>query len=295
MRTRRGREAELSADGGGIALDTIVCADALDFLRTLPDESIDMILTSPPYDNLRAYKGYSWDFEGIAAQMYRVLKIGGVAVWVVGDATINGCETLTGMRHAIHFVDVNGFKLDDTMIYKKAGTTPQLPVRRYSQDFEYMFVLGKGGIKTRNILTTLGNGQSKMRTRRQRDGHLDIKFNGGGDVPLSNIWELGRGWMVSTPDKEAYEHPAMFPEELARRHILTWSNPGDVVLDFFVGSGTTAKMARNTGRHYLGCDIAPEYVALCHERLRQPFEQHYITPNNDVSDLPLFASRSADD
>ena len=258
---------------GPYFLDNIYCADALRFMRWLPDNCIDLVVTSPPYDNLRTYNGYSFDFEGIAHEAYRVIKPGGVMVWVVGDSVVNGSETLTSMRQAIYFVDTVGFRMHDTMIYGKDGM-PFPDTTRYYQNAEFMFVLSKGAPKTVNLQRTKTTHTSKTFTsQRNADGSITpMKYGLGKETRvLSNIWLLGTGYMKTTKDKKAFDHPAMFPEELARRHIVTWSNPGDLVLDFMSGSGTTCKMARNTGRHYLGCDVSLEYVTDSRTRLAQPF------------------------
>lgn len=274
----------------------VFCLDALELLRLLPDNSIDMILTSPPYDNLRTYNGFTWDFEGIARESYRVLKTGGVLVWVVGDATVNGSETLTSMRQALYFVDVCGFKMHDTMIYHRNGTTfPDS--NRYLPSFEYMFVLSKGVPCTTNLLREHRNkyaGEKIHKTQRERNGELVIASSTrqGKSVPeysiYSNVWAINIGYNHTTRDLIAYEHPAMFPEELARRHIHTWSNPDDIVLDFFMGSGTTAKMARNLGRKFIGCDLSPEYVNLALTRLQttDPFVSTVLP--NGMKQLSLF-------
>ena len=257
-------------------LNTISHTDAVELLGSLPDGSIDMALTSPPYDNLRTYGGHSeFDFETIAQETYRVLKPGGVLVWVVGDATINGSETLTSMRQALHFVDTVGFRMHDTMIYHRQGRFPES--NRYWQDFEYMLILSKGQPISFNSLKEVAKyGGKKVSTERQKDGRLIYPKNRRvttSEKALSNIWYISRGDMLRG-NTEALQHPAMFPEKLAERHILTWSNPGDVVLDYFMGSGTTAKMARATERNYIGCDVNEEYVKLARNRLAKPY-----TPN----------------
>ncbi len=277
-----------------LPLDTVTCADALDFLRTLPEGSIDMILTSPPYDNLRQYKGYSWNFEGIAQQMYRVLKTGGVAVWVVADSTVNGSETLTSFEQALYFKRV-GFDVYDTMIWEKSGTHPNIH-RRYSNMFEYMFVFSKSSpaafnpLKQRNKLA----GQSTTGGKRQRDGEIHVYKRGRVSMTvqkesvLSNVWRIPSGYNLSSNDPECFEHPATFPEELARRHILTWSNPGDVVLDPFSGSGTTLKIARNLGRRFIGVDISQEYVDLSLRRLANTDPFQPTTHADGTVQLSLF-------
>ena len=99
-------------------LNTIFNEDCLNTMRAMPDGVIDLVITSPPYDDLRNYKGYSFDFESIAKELFRVVKEGGVVVWVVGDATVDGSETGTSFRQALFFKEV-GFNLHDTMIYMK--------------------------------------------------------------------------------------------------------------------------------------------------------------------------------
>lgn len=253
-----------------IALDTVTHADALALLGQLDEGSIDLILTSPPYDNLRAYKGYTWDFEGIARDSYRVLKPGGVLVWVVGDATVNGSETLTSFRQALYFRDVCGFNMHDTMIYEALGTGAKGSIYAYWQAFEFMFVLSKDTPKTVNRIADVKNVTIGLR----RGGRW--RDNGRGERPhwtktygvRTNIWRYAVGFMDRS-DKTG--HPAPFPEALASDHILTWTNAGDVVLDYFGGSGTTAKMARANGRHYITGDISAEYCDLMRRRLAQPF------------------------
>lgn len=266
-------------------LDTIM--DALEYTEGLPDNSIDLIVTSPPYDNLRTYHGYTWNFEGIACDSYRVLKPGGVLVWVVNDATVNGSETLTSMRQAIYFVDNVGFRMHDTMIYQKSGN-PFSNEARYSQVWEYMFVLSKGAPKTANLLRTVTTGHGGgMSAGRDRNGKLKRFLGRNKDTkPLDNIWLIMAHGFNASSDKIAYEHPAIFPEALAERHILTWTNPGDIVLDYFAGSGTTQKMARNNGRHYLGCDLSEAYVQIALDRLAQPYTPPLFTADPAPADPP---------
>lgn len=257
--------------------NTIYNFEASVLLGLLGTGSVDLIVTSPPYDNLRTYKGFTWDFEAIARESYRVLKPGGVLVWVVGDATVNGSETLTSMRQALYFVDVVGFKMHDTMIFGDPGTAFPDPTR-YTQQFEYMFVLSKGRPKTINLQLQ----RNKWAGDRRREGSIKTQTEQDGSKSIrkrkpvkeygvmGNIWMLGTGHGKSTKDKCAFEHPAIFPEELVRRHILTWSSPGDLVLDYFVGSGTTAKIARKYNRRFIGGDIAADYVDLSVRRLAIP-------------------------
>lgn len=252
-------------------INTITQGDCLEVMERIPDGTVDLTVTSPPYDNLRTYNGFEWDFEGIAKELYRVTKEGGVVVWVVGDATVNGSETLTSFKQAIYFKEI-GFNVHDTMIYRKNNPMPYKH-NRYLPCFEYMFVFSKGKPKTFNpILVDTVNPKGKLTTsQRDRDG-LKRKGSGYGNRRNKtryryNVWEYNVGKNQTTKDDIAFEHPAIFPEKLAEDHILTWSNPSDIILDPFIGSGTTAKMAVLNDRKYVGIDISEEYVDITRRRV----------------------------
>lgn len=238
----------------------------------LPADSIDLTVTSPPYDSLRSYSGYKFDFEPIAQQLYRVTKPGGVVVWVVGDETIDGSESGTSFRQALYFMKI-GFNLHDTMFYEKAGFSNPSS-NRYHQVIEFMFVLSKGKIKTFNpIRDRIVKWDSwGKNTSRQKDGTLKLKKGQRksrvGECGMRfNIWKYATGAGMSTRDGIAFRHPAIFPEKLAEDHILSWSNEGDVVLDCMCGSGTTLKMAIKNHRHYIGFDTSAEYVKIAKKRV----------------------------
>lgn len=253
-----------------LELDKIYCGDNCDLLMQLPRECIDLVVTSPPYDDLRIYGGHSWDFYGVAWNLVRVLKQGGVIVWVVADATKDGSETGTSMRQAMHF-QLLGLNLYDTMIYGK--DVPPYNDPRYQQEWEYMFVLSKGKPKTVNLLRTPKLYDDK---RQSKDWHRfsDGSFRHNGvakktkDKLRGNIWYYLTGGGKTTQDYTG-THPAVFPDKLAQDHIASWSEKGDVVLDPFIGSGTTAKAAKELGRHYIGFDINKEYVEICRMRMAQ--------------------------
>jgi site-specific DNA-methyltransferase (adenine-specific) len=252
----------------------ILCGSCQTEMAKLPKESVNLTVTSPPYDNIRDYKGYCFeeeDFKKIVSELYRITKKGGVVVWVVGDATIKGGETGTSFRQALGFID-GGFKLHDTMIYEKNTSSfpAQRKGKRYTQIFEYMFVFCKGKIKTGNLICDkpnkwAGHTNWGKNTHRGKNGELiktkDIKpvpdFS-----PRNNIWRYNVGKGFNSSDKDSHKHPAIFPEKLAEDHILTWTNEGEVVLDPFMGSGTTCKMAKKNGRKYIGIDMSEEYCAL---------------------------------
>lgn len=242
----------------------------LETMSRMPDNFIDLTVTSPPYDNLRTYNGYCFDFENVADQLYRVTKNGGTVVWVTGDATVKGCETLTSFWQALYFKKI-GFNVE-TMIYAKPPRGAVGNNRIYWQAFEYMFILSKGTQKTINLIRDRQNKDSRAGdsgTKRLDNGELKkVKRGGYSDFGRrTNIWEYGIGKGQSTKDNIAFEHPAIFPEQLANDHILSWSNEGDLVYDPFMGSGTTAKMAIVNKRNWIGSEISEEYVELANKRL----------------------------
>jgi len=256
-----------------VPLNKIICGDAIEIMQAMPSDCVDLVVTSPPYDELRDYKGYSFNFEGMAKELYRVTKTGGVLVWVVGDQTIKGDETGTSFKQALYFKQV-GFNLFDTMIYLK---TPRGAVgnnKTYWQAFEYMFVLSKGTPKTINLLKDRENKDERdgdSGTKRLSDGSL-LKLKRAGYSKYgrrTNVWEYLIGKGHSASDNIAYQHPAIFPEKLVQDHIISWSNNGDIVLDPMCGSGTTCKMAKLNKRDFIGIDISSEYCKIAKERLKQ--------------------------
>jgi len=258
----------------------------LETMGRMPDNFIDCTVTSPPYDDIRNYNnkikglsdefnGYSFPFEDIAKELFRVTKKGGVVVWVVNDATHNGSETLNSFRQALFFKEV-GFRMHDTMIYRKLNPMPNAG-KRYQQMFEYMFVFSKGAPKTTNIsLRERSNKCEDKRTYRKKkfSRNQDGDFNENDYyvkemVPDYNVWDFYVGWGNTTKDDVAFEHPAIFPEELAKRHIESWTNEGDLIYDPFMGSGTTSKMSITTNRNYIGSELSKEYCDIESKRLSQ--------------------------
>ncbi len=253
-----------------LELNKIYCCNALDLMARMPDGFIDLTVTSPPYDDLRSYNGYDFDFKPIARELYRVTKKGGVVVWVVGDATVNGSETGTSFNQALYFKEI-GFNLHDTMIYQK-NSYPFPPSNRYYQQFEYMFIFSNGTPETFNGLeqrTKWQKGTGEVSTTRQSDGSTkEMKYEKGKEMRLrDNVWQIDTGFMRTNGDAISYQHPAMFPDVLAKDHILSWSNENDLVYDPFMGSGTTAKASHQLKRRWVGSEISAEYVNLANKRL----------------------------
>ena len=244
--------------------------DCLEGLGLLDNECIDLTVTSPPYDNLRLYNGYYFKFEEIAKELYRVMKPGGVIVWIVEDKKKNGSETGTSFRQALYFKNI-GFNLHDTMIYEKNNPTPQKS-NRYQPCFEYMFILSKGKPKTFNPIMIekkyIESRPNKMYNKDKSGMQIQHQYSSLSNLKIkNNIWKYNVGLYHSTNDKEAFKHPAIFPEQLAADHILSWSNEGDIILDPFMGSGTVAKMALINKRKFMGFEISTEYCKLAKERI----------------------------
>ena len=251
-----GRNKELN-----IKTNTVYHENNLVTFSRMDDDFLDLIVTSPPYDDLRAYEGIEWDYKKIMLEAHRTLKPGGVMVWIVGDGIDNdGSESGNSYRQTIFGIDI-GLILHDTMIYKKKS--PAYPAgelsKRYTQIFEFAFVFSKGTPKTVNLIkdkknltagSTTKNG-STVKTLAARD----------------NIWEYGTGSIDTQKDSIAKLHPAIFPEMLAADHVISWSNEGDIVYDCFAGSGTTLKVSKSLKRLYIGSEITKKYVDIINERL----------------------------
>jgi site-specific DNA-methyltransferase (adenine-specific) len=247
-------------------IDKFFVENCLDTMKCMPDDFVDLVVTSPPYDNLRTYNGYSFDFDAVVQGLFRVLKPGGVIVWIVGDATVKGSETGTSFRQALLFIEA-GFNLHDTMIYAKNNPIP-LTHNRYEQQFEYMFIFSKGKPKTfspklklnKNVGGSIGKFYQKASDKDTSKANTD--------KPIKKVSIENNIWFYSV-GRNKYKHPAPFPEQLAIDHVLSWSVEGDVVYDPFMGSGTTAKAALMCGRHFVGSEISQDYVDIAEKRLSE--------------------------
>ncbi len=245
-------------------INKIYNENCLETMAKMPDNFIDLTVTSPPYDGLRTYNGYSFPFEDIAKELYRVTKQGGVVVWVVGDATVKGSETGTSFKQALYFKEI-GFNLHDTMIWQKTNPMPKVKTKRYFDVFEYMFIFSKGIPKTFNpIMVDCKMGgkiyDSTCKNMGGENGRTKKTFVLNKQRYKNNIWEIAIA-------QNKTKHPAVFPEQLANDHILSWSNEGDTILDPMAGSGTTLKMAIKNNRNYIGFEISKEYVDIINKRI----------------------------
>jgi site-specific DNA-methyltransferase (adenine-specific) len=253
-------------------INKIYNENCLETMAKMPDNFIDLTVTSPPYDDLRTYNGYCFDFENVAKELFRVTKQGGVVVWVVGDATVKGSESGTSFRQALYFKEI-GFNLHDTMIYQKS--TPPLTHNRYEQNFEYMFVWSKGNPNTFNGLREpreYTDNRTNKAFGRNKDNSVDLGYSSKDETRLKrNVWKYFAGGGAN--DKIASQHPAIFPEALAQDHILSWSNEGDLVYHCFMGSGTVAKMSILNNRNWIGSEISSEYCNIIEERIKKAWEE----------------------
>lgn len=267
--------------------NTIYNENCLETMARMPDGFVDLTVTSPPYDNIRKYKngvGDSWNFEKfmpIADELYRVTKDGGIVVWIVADETKKFCESLSSFKQAIFFVESCGFNLLDTMIWEKPNYAPGYPtLRRYDNVFEFMFVFSKGKPKTCELICDKPKKESsKQRSKYktsyiQKDGSriFSEPTNNGKDFcRRTNVWNIPNGQI------RGIGHPAVFPEQLANDHIISWSNKFDVVYDPFMGSGTTAKMALLNKRYFIGSELSEEYCQIANERIARLFRQYDLS------------------
>ena len=246
-------------------MNIIYNEDCLETMKEMPDNFIDLTVTSPPYDGLRIYNGYSFNFEAVAFELHRITKQGGVVVWIVGDSTINGSESGTSFRQALGFKEA-GFNLHDTMIWRKTNPMPKVKTKRYFDVFEYMFILSKGQPKTFNPLmqpTKLGGKTYDSTVKKITKGKERQRktFILNTERYKDNIWECAIA-------QNKTEHPAVFPKSLIVDHITSWSNKDDVVYDPFMGSGTTALASKETNRKYIGSEISEEYYQMILDRIK---------------------------
>ncbi len=247
----------------------LIHGNALEILKDFAKESIDMVITSPPYDKLRNYKDIDqFEFNFIADELVRILKPGGVIVWIVGDSTVNGTETGTSFKQALYFKS-KGLNLHDTMIFAKNNPMPQIYRSRYTNEFEYMFILSKGTPVTHNpIMIPTKYPGAKAYPKNYSKGEQkrkDYRITVKDEKIKGNIWNYTVG--VKKIDKTAKFHPAAFPYELAKDHVLSWSKEGDVVLDPMMGSGTVGMVCQDHERDFIGIEIVKEYYDQAKERI----------------------------
>lgn len=231
----------------------------------------DLCVTSPPYDSLRDYEGIEWDHKVFMQIARRLRQSVSNIVWIVGDASIDGGESGSSFKQALYFIKL-GYKLHDTMIWQKRGFS--MPSHtRYHQIFEYMFVFRRGEIPfspikdVKNITggkTTLGKN-----TFRMKNGEMTERAR----RPAAEWGMRNNIWKTNTTGQEqpckTLEHPATFPYKLAHDHIVSWSNQGDMIVDPFMGSGTTLRAAKDLRRTAIGIEISEKYCEIAARKMQQ--------------------------
>ena len=264
----------------------LILGDCGERLKEIPVQSVDLVVTSPPYDSLRKYNGYSFEFEKIAKELTRVIKERGVIVWVVGDSTVNGSESGTSFRQALYFKDACGLNLHDTMIFRKQNYVP-LTHNRYEQEFEYMFIISKGKPKIFNPIKIAckyaGNKSSSKRKFWKRPATYGVANKNGpvsDEKTKGNIWNYLVGNTCASAKN--INHPAKMPLNLAKDHITSWSNKGDIILDPFMGSGTTGMAALELGRRFIGIEISEDYFKMSQARLQTTIDQRCGREKRDM-------------
>lgn len=262
--------------------------DCMDGMRQLSTKTIDLTVTSPPYDNIRNYNGYSFDWKQTIKELYRVTKQGGVVVWIVSDQTINGSESGTSFRQALFAMEC-GFNLHDTMIWEKESCAfPEQT--RYYPNFEYMFVWSKGKPKTFNPIEDRPNkwGGAKVHgTFRNADGTLRERSTTWKEVVCKDMGCRFNVWQINTEKQNKTGHPAVFPIAIATDHILSWSNEGETVLDPFLGSGTTRIAAYDLNRNFIGYEISKQYFEQQEKRFNAHTAQQSLFTNYEQEEMEI--------
>jgi site-specific DNA-methyltransferase (adenine-specific) len=262
-------------------LNTIQCLDCVEGMKKLPENCIDMVITSPPYDGIREYNGFSYDLHATGEEILRILKNGGVAVMVIQDQTRDFAKTLTSFRTIVDWCDNIGFRLFETVIYRKNGTEGAWWVNRFRVDHEYMPIFFKGEkpayfnkehlkVPSKHggkVMTGFGNRRTDGKTNKTTTRPINIMKCRG------TVWDY---LMAGDKDPLKRKHPAVFPDKIPYDFIQCFCPPEGIVLDPFMGSGTTAVAAKKLKRNYIGFEICPEYCKLAEKRIK-------ITPP------PLFA------
>lgn len=251
-------------------INKIYNEDCLETMKCMPDNFVDCIITSPPYDDLKKYNGFVFDFKAIAKELYRIIKEGCVLVWIVNDRIKDGSETGTSFRQALYFKEV-GFNLHNTMIWNKTNPMPQIQYNRYSDSFEYMFILSKGKVRNFNpiLIDCKDAGNNYNYTAKHPSENKERVKK---DFVINNKKKLSNVWNVAVSKSQA-EHPAIFPQKLIDKHIISWSNKNYLIYDCFMGSGTTALSCIKYNRNFIGSEISKEYCDAAMKRIEQHKQQ----------------------
>lgn len=253
-------------------IDTIQCMDCVEGMKQLPDDSIDMVVTSPPYDQVRYYNGFSYNLHATGQEILRILKDGGVAVVVIQDQTADFAKSLTSFRTIVDWCDNLGFRLFECVIYRKHGSEGAWWTNRFRVDHEYMPIFLKGQKPqyfNKEHLKIASKHGGKIMTgsgSRRTDGRTNPTVT----RPINLMKCRGTVWdylMAGDKNPLKRKHPAPFPDQIPLDFIQCFCPPDGLVLDPFIGSGSTAVAAKSLKRHYIGFDISQEYCELARDRI----------------------------
>lgn len=270
-------------------VDKVHCMECVEGMEMLPDDCVDLVVTSPPYDAVRKYNGFAFDLHQTGAQIHRVLKDGGIAAMVIQDQTKDFGKSLTSFRTIIDWCDSFGFKLFECVIYRKNGSEGAWWKHRFRVDHEYIPLFLKGDRpayfdkQPLRVPSKHGgkvmSGSGNRRTDGATNGTVRREINA--TKCRGTIWNY---LMAGDKNPLKRKHPAVFPDAIPSDLIQCFCPPGGIVLDPFIGSGSTAVQALKHERHFIGFDISQEYCDLCNQRLEK-----------DVETATLFESVSASD
>jgi len=261
---------------GRFSDNQIYNGDCWELVRELPDECIPLALTSPPYGNMRDYGGHRCDTLGLIDELYRVIRPGGIAVWVEQDQIKGKRCSDSVFEHGCSFRGM-GFQLVSEIVLERAGF--RAPTHGHYGTPEVALVFSKGKPTVINIIKDRPNktaGAPVKHSVRNRQGVLEFQKTGKVVQPFGRrgcVWRYNAGFNNSSRDEFAFGHPAIMPEQVAEDLIIAFSRPGDLVLDPMCGSGTTLKMALLNHRRFLGFEIHEPYVEIARKRVRLAREE----------------------
>jgi site-specific DNA-methyltransferase (adenine-specific) len=259
---------------GDLELDSTYCMDCIEGMAKLPEGSVDLMVTSPPYDRIRSYTGFTCDLHETGGLVFRALKEGGIAVMVLQDQTRDFAKSMTSFRTILDWCDEIGFRLFETVIYRKHGSEGAWWKRRFRVDHEYMPIFLKGkrpGYFDKEHLKVPSKHGGKVLTgsgNRRTDGGTNpaVKRRINPLKCRGTVWDY---LMAGDKDPLKRKHPAPFPDQIPLDLIQCFCPPGGIVLDPFMGSGSTAVAAKRLDRRFIGFEISKEYCDIIDERLQK--------------------------
>ena len=247
--------------------------DCLEGMKLIPDNSIDLIVTSPPYDEIRDYKGFSLDLHNVGKEISRILKDGGMCVMVIQDQTKDGRKSLTSFKTIVDWCKTE-LDLWECCIYQRSGVPGNWWSKRFRVDHEYIPIFIKGKRpqyfnKEHMMIECKNVGKKFSGNVRLTNGEsLEKNFICSDKKCCGTIINYESERNLDNRNKIKKQHPATFPDKLASDFIQCFTKEGMIVLDPFMGSGTVAVMAKKLNRNYIGFEISKEYCDIAEQRLK---------------------------